>query len=251
MSHDHKTLAVTDEGGVLRVRLDRPDQGNALDETMLSELGTILVGLRERPDIRVLVLSGAGDDFCLGGGRAEMAELLAADPTGLALRRLGDRARAVCEALAAAEVVTIARVHGRTIGAGVALALHCDLRVGTEDSRFRLPELALGLPTTWGGALARLISELGMSRVRELVLTADALDAQTAHRIGMLHRVAPSTDIDRVVDGWIRPTLRRSASALRTSKALLHAYSAPSRLADVGLLDSHLLAVAVGEATGG
>lgn len=69
-----------------------------------------------------------------------------------------------------------------------------------------MPEVGIGLPPAWGGAMGRLVSEAGTSRIRELMLTCDAFDADTAHRIGLLHRTAPLDRLDKVIDSWTRPS---------------------------------------------
>ncbi|MEK8172792.1 enoyl-CoA hydratase/isomerase family protein [Streptomyces sp. M19] len=112
---------------------------------------------------------------------------------------------------------------------------------GAENSRFRLPELALGLPAAWGGCLPRLLHEVGAARIRELLLTGESFDAVQAERMAVLHRVVPESELDAVVDRWTRPVLRRSASALRVTKAMLNSYASTSRQADATLLDSELL----------
>ncbi|OPC78161.1 enoyl-CoA hydratase [Embleya scabrispora] len=248
-SLDLKTVRADLDGAVLRVRLARPEVGNALDEQMLDDLLAVLAELRVRSDVRVVVLSGEGDSFCAGGDRGEMLRLAADDPGGPAVRRLGEKARAVCEGLAAADPVTIARVHGQVVGAGLALAIFCDLRVGDFETRFRMPELALGVPTAWGGAMARLIGEVGAARIRELVLTADMFDASTAHRLSILHRVVPAVDLDDAVSRWVKPVVRRPVAALHATKTLMNAYSRSDRYGDLSLLDGPFLSAFLGAGT--
>ncbi|MFF3390976.1 enoyl-CoA hydratase/isomerase family protein [Streptomyces sp. NPDC002669] len=233
-------LDVRREGPVLHIGLNSPATGNAVTETMLDELLRVLAV--PDPDVRVLVLSGAGDDFCLGGDRHEFADWLDEDPAGRGIRIAGDKARRVCEAISTSQAVTIARVQGRAIGAGLALALACDLRVGAENAGFRLPELALGLPTAWGGLLPRLIHEVGAARARELILTGRAFDAAEAHALSILQRVVPEDRLDAAVTEWAKPVVRRPEAALRVTKALLNSYAAPTRLADPAVLDAELMA---------
>ncbi|MFF9571268.1 enoyl-CoA hydratase/isomerase family protein [Streptomyces sp. NPDC014685] len=233
-------LDVRREGPLLHIGLNSPATGNAVTETMLDELLTVLAV--PDPDVRVLVLSGAGDDFCLGGDRGEFADWLDEDPTGRGIRIAGDKARRVCEAISTSQAVTIARVQGKAIGAGLALALACDLRVGAENAGFRLPELALGLPTAWGGLLPRLIHEVGAARARELILTGRAFDAAEAHALSILQRVVPEDRLDAAVMEWAKPVVRRPEAALRVTKALLNSYAAPTRLADPAVLDAELMA---------
>ncbi|MFF2655492.1 enoyl-CoA hydratase/isomerase family protein [Streptomyces sp. NPDC058045] len=235
-----KTLRIRRDGAVLHIELDTPDQGNAVTEAVLDDLLSVL----EDPDpsVRVVVLSGAGRDFSLGGDRTEFAGYLAADPTGSGIRASGAKARRVCEALTGHHAVTIARAQGKAIGAGLALVLACDLRVGSESASFRLPELALGLPTAWGGLLPRLLSEVGAAQVRELVLTGRPFGAEEALALSVLQRVVPEDELDAAVDAWANPLVRRPADALRVDKMLFNAYAAPARLADASAFDSELMA---------
>ncbi|PBC86669.1 methylglutaconyl-CoA hydratase [Streptomyces sp. 2224.1] len=241
MIDNFKTLAVAHDGPLLDVQLNSPDTGNALGEPMLDELLTVLGALHDSPEIRVVVLSGAGADFCLGGDRREFAESLAADGSGAALRAMGNKARRVCEALAATSAVTIARLHGGVIGAGIALAVFCDLRAGAHTCRFRLPELALGMPPAWGGVLPRLLNEAGAARIRELILTGESFDAAKAVELSLLHQAVPEGELDEAIARWTRPLVRRSPAALRTAKVMMNAYAGAGRLADATLFDAEML----------
>ncbi|MFE9728638.1 enoyl-CoA hydratase/isomerase family protein [Streptomyces sp. NPDC005794] len=237
----HKAIRVEEDGPVLHVRLNPWGQEDTLTAAVLDDLHLLLDDLHERPDIRVLVLSSMGTDFCLGADRHEYQAALAADPTGSSMRRIVDKAQRLCQALENTHAVTIARLHGRVIGAGLALASFCDLRVGADTCRFRMPEIGVGLPPAWGGAMGRLISEAGAARIRELMLTCDVFDAATAHRLGLLHRTAPLDGLDEVVNAWTRPLIRRSPEALVLTKRMLAGYARADRTADASLLDSHLL----------
>ncbi|MEV5149149.1 enoyl-CoA hydratase/isomerase family protein [Streptomyces sp. NPDC052727] len=241
-----QTLRTHREGPVLTIELNTPEHGNTVTDALLDDLLAVLQN--QDPAVRVLVLTGRGGDFSLGGDRGEFARHLAADPAGSGIRVSGTKARRVCDALTGNPAVTIARVHGKAIGAGMALALACDLRVGSEDATFRLPELALGLPTAWGGLLPRLINEVGAARVRELVLTGRAFTAAEAHSLSILQKVVPAHELDAAVDAWAKPIVRRPPAALRVTKTLLNSLSSASRLADVSALDAELMAAVVAEA---
>ncbi|MEU0251505.1 enoyl-CoA hydratase/isomerase family protein [Streptomyces sp. NPDC006184] len=240
-----QTLRTRREGAVLTVELHTPAEGNTVTDALLDDLLAVLQD--QDPAVRVLVLAGSGDDFCLGGDRGEFNRHLAHDPTGSGIRLSGTKARRVCDALTGNPAVTIARVQGKAVGAGLALALACDLRVGSEDATFRLPELALGLPTAWGGLLPRLISEVGAARVRELVLTGRAFTAAEALSLSVLQKVVPAQELDAAVHAWAGPVVRRPPAALRVTKALLNSLSAGSRLADTSALDAELMAAVVAE----
>ncbi|QXE34102.1 enoyl-CoA hydratase/isomerase family protein [Streptomyces sp. GMY02] len=248
MMEDFKALHVLQEGPVLKVRLNSPETGNAVSGPLLDELLAVLDGVHDDPGIRLLILSGAGDDFCLGGDRAEFPSLLGAHPGGAGLHSLGNKARRMCDALASVHAVTVARLHGGVIGAGLGLAVFCDLRVGADNCRFRMPELGLGVPPAWGGVLPRLLHEAGAARIRELMLTAENFDAARAAELSILHKVVPQEELDSTVERWTKPLLRRSPAALRTTKAMLNAYAGANRLADATFFDAELLTSAVAAA---
>ncbi|WP_069169149.1 enoyl-CoA hydratase/isomerase family protein [Streptomyces griseus] len=236
-----KAIHVEQDGPVLHVRLNPHEQDDTLSVAVLDDLVLLLDDLHDRPDVRILILSSMGPDFCLGADRDEYQAALLADPTGAALRRIADKAHRLCQALENTHAVTIARVHGRVIGAGLALASFCDLRAGADSSRFRMPEVGLGLPPAWGGAMGRLVAEAGAARIRELMLTCEVFDAAAAHRLGILHRTAPIDELDKTVDAWTRPLVRRSPEALVLTKRMLAGYARADRTADVSQIDSHLL----------
>ncbi|MFF3485610.1 enoyl-CoA hydratase/isomerase family protein [Streptomyces sp. NPDC002701] len=236
---------VEQDGPVLRVRLNPAQKDDVLDTATLDELITLLDGLHERPDVRIMVLSSMGQDFCTGADRSEYLDALAADSTGSALRRAADKAHRLCQALENTHAVTIAQLHGRVIGAGLALAAFCDLRAGADTCQFRMPEVGLGLPPAWGGAIGRLISEAGVARIRELALTCEIFDAPTAHHIGLLHKVVPPGQLARAVDAWTRPLARRSPENLVLTKRILASYTPAHGAGGVSLLDSHLLSNAL------
>ncbi len=235
-------LALTRSGAVLHVALNPTTQGDVLGTAVLDALIDVLDDLHDQPDIRIVVLSSLGGDFCLGADRREYQAALDTDPTGDTLLRLADKAHRLCQALENTHAVTIARLHGKVAGAGLALAAYCDLRAGADTCRFRMPEVGLGLAPAWGGAIGRLITEAGAARIRELMLTGETFDAPTAHRLGLLHKIALLDDLDSTVAAWTKPLSRRSARALLLTKRMLTGFTKAARMADPSLLDSHLLA---------
>ncbi|MCP3759197.1 enoyl-CoA hydratase/isomerase family protein [Streptomyces sp. TBY4] len=245
MFTDFKTLQVSDEGPILRVELNRPETGNSVDGQMLSELLVVLRALEDDNTVRVMVLSGAGDHFCQGGDRAEFPTLLERDPSGSELRALADKAQRVCSTLSQLRVVTIARLHGDVIGAGLGLAVFCDLRVGADTCRFRMPEVGLGVPPAWGGVLPRLAEEAGQAWVRRLLLTAEPFDAARAEQLSILHEVVPADDLDAAVARWAKPIIRRDPTTVRITKGMLNARAGATQLAVASHFDDELLTAAV------
>ena len=151
--------------------------------------------------------------------------------------QLGLRA---CRAVADAEPVTIARIHGHAVGGGLALAVACDLRIASADARFHVPEVDLGVPLSWG-ASARLVHELGAARARELILLCDPIDAERAAAWGLVHRVARADGLDAAVDDWARRIAAKPEVAVHMTKTQFRAYANRALLGDVTESDGDLL----------
>ena len=200
---------------------------------LLTELLDVLRRLEDDRTTRVLVLSGTGEHFCQGGDRAEFVSMLKDDPSGGSLQAYGEKALRVCEALERLKVLSIAQVHGDVIGAGIGLAVFCDLRVGSTEARFRMPEIALGLPPAWGGILDRLEAECGQAAVREALLTAAAFDAERAQKMSILQKVVRRDELEDAVAEWVKPSARRNPFAMQMTKEMLNART-HARRASVG-----------------
>ncbi|MGI5170950.1 cytochrome P450 [Spirillospora sp. CA-253888] len=217
----NEPIATSVDGAVLTVILNRPCDHNALDMATLSALHHLFSDLADRREIRVVVLAGAGPTFGAGIDVAELKRLAACDPARVgAVAAQADR---LCTALRAAPQVTIAQVHGHVVGAGIALAALCDLRIAADTSTFRLPELTLGMPVAWGGVLGRLVAEIGTARLRQMVLLGDRVDAATARSWGLVHETAGEDELRDVTRRWARRLSRQHAAAVTTTKKLLTA----------------------------
>jgi len=242
-----KTLNVTYDGPILRVWLDRPDKRNALNGTALEEIAALFDALATDFVTRVVVLGGRGPSFCAGADRSDPpghARLAASSDASERERRwvsqIGLRA---ARAIECAEVVTIARLHGHVVGGGVVLAAACDFRVAAEGTLFHVPEVDLGIPLTWGGT-PRLIAELGAARARELIMLCDRIDAAEAHRIGLVHRLVPATDLDATVDALATRLASKPETAVHMTKTQFRAYAARAALGDVTETDGDQLVAA-------
>jgi enoyl-CoA hydratase/carnithine racemase len=235
----HPMLAINEDGPVLRVELNRPESLNCLDDDVLLEVTDLYTRLQQRFDLKAVVLGGRGRAFCAG---ADLRNPPGFGGTGGRERRyhsqIGYRA---CQAIADCEVVTVARLHGHVVGGGLALALACDFRVAATDTVFRLPEVDLGVPMTWG-TIPRLIAEVGAARAREIVLLADRIDAATAHRISLVHRLAALDELDDATQALVEVIVAKPDYALHTSKTQFRAYSRAS--GDPTFADGDLVSLA-------
>ena len=192
------------DGVLLTVTLDRPDQLNAQTPTTWSTLAQIGSSLDD--DVRVVVVRGTGRSFSAGLDRS----LFSAEPgVDGGLGDLGRRSTAEAEDrireyqagfrwLRSPGIVSVAAVQGHAIGAGCQLALACDLRVLADDAQLRLPEATLGLVPDLTGT-SNLVELVGYSRAMEICLTGRAVKAAEAHAIGLANLVVPSSELDAAV----------------------------------------------------
>ncbi|HLM55607.1 MAG TPA: enoyl-CoA hydratase-related protein [Pyrinomonadaceae bacterium] len=179
------------EAGLAHVRLERPAKRNALTGAMLARLAEIFSDIAARRDLRAVILSGAGPDFCAG---TDIAELAALDVEGA--RRKAEEGQRVCELVETCGTPVIAALQGAAAGGGCELALACHLRVAASGARLSLPEARLGALPAYGGT-QRLARAVGHGRALAAMLAGDEIDADEALRLGLVNRVA---DPARVLD---------------------------------------------------
>ena len=187
------TLHLQKNGHVARMTLSRAERGNVLDADVLRELADACQAICDDHLVRVGVLAADGDVFCRGwdwealAAASEGGSLLdAARGYGLVpdpFRCLHELSRPVVCAL-----------NGDAHGAGLELALACDIRVAAEGARFSLPETAMGL-LPMGGGIQRLARLVGRGRALQMVLTGDEIGAGEAHAIGLVNRIAPCAEL--------------------------------------------------------
>ncbi len=210
----YETLLVDRADGVATVTLNRPHRKNAANLTMWDELGGVLTGLARADDVRVVVVTGAAGEFCSGADLADEGEMKRHQLAQM--RIVGD----VCLALHRMPKPTIAKVDGVAAGAGMNLALACDLVVASDRARFSEIFAKRGLSVDFGGSwlLPRLI---GVHKAKELVLLADIIDAREASEYGFVNRVVPVADLDAFVADWAARLAAGPPIALSLSKRLL------------------------------
>jgi enoyl-CoA hydratase len=180
-----------ERGPLAYVRLERPAKRNALTRAMLERLDEIFAGVEARRDLRAVILSGAGTDFCAG---TDINELEGMDEAGA--RRKAERGQEVCERIELCGTPVIAAVRGAAAGGGCELALACHLRVAASDARFSLPEARLGVIPAYGGT-QRLARAIGAGRALSAMLAGEEIEAEEALRLGLVNRVV---EPDRLID---------------------------------------------------
>ena len=190
--------------GVVTVTFNRPEKKNAITYPMWGELTTIIREFGESNDDRVLVLTGSGDSFCAG---ADLSGEMVQGSHHLARMHYINQ---LPLALHDCPKPTIAKVNGIAAGAGVNLAIGCDLVVASSEARFSEIFAKRGLTVDLGGTwlLPRLI---GMHRAKELALFGDIITSTEAERIGLVNHVIPQRELDTFVDDWAGRARERPA----------------------------------------
>jgi 2-(1,2-epoxy-1,2-dihydrophenyl)acetyl-CoA isomerase len=182
---------VTDR--VATLTLSRPDRLNALSSPMIDALLEALPRLAADPQIAVVILTGAGRGFCAGGDVKSMAEGSSRFDMEAAVQRLRGRME-VSRLLHEIPKPTIAMVNGPAAGAGLSMALACDLRIAAQSARFITAFAKVGFSGDFGGSyfLSKLV---GTARARELYYTGEPLDAAQALALGIVNRVVPDAEL--------------------------------------------------------
>ena len=191
-------LLASVEDGVATLTMNRPERRNALSGAMLAALGGLLAKFENDPEVAVIVLTGAGGAFCAGGDVKGMAEGTGGGSTARAGADLDSRIhaqrlsqRATAGKLHAIPKPTIAALPGAAAGAGLSLALACDLRIAAENAVLTTAFAKVGFSGDYGGTffLSHLV---GTAKARELYFLSDRIDAREALRLGLVNWVVPA-----------------------------------------------------------
>lgn len=240
-------LDVERDGEVLRVWLNRPAVLNALDQQTLEEISALYSAVHALDDVRVVVLGGRGRAFSAGADLKNHPSRPDPDDTPRRHRRVAQTGHRAIAAILDCPAITVARTHGHVIGGGVLLAAACDFRIGADDTAFRLPEVELGLPLSWGGT-PLLINEIGAARAREMIVMCRPFLADEAHRLGLLHEVVTAGELDEAVTRWVDRLLALPHYPIEATKHQFQRYAAAARVADLTQTDADVYQAAVARA---
>jgi 2-(1,2-epoxy-1,2-dihydrophenyl)acetyl-CoA isomerase len=217
-----ETLIVERADGVVTVTLNRPEKKNAINGPMWRELIAVFDEVADTPTDRVLVLTGAGDGFCSGADLApgDNPDLEQGGGVGTSFRQMRVVGRAALR-LHHLPQPSIAAVNGVAAGAGLNMALGCDLIVASDRARFSEIFSKRGLNVDFGGSwvLPRLV---GLHKAKELVFLAEVIDAIEAERIGIVNRVVAHDDLEKVTTELATRLAALPPVQLSISKRLLN-----------------------------
>jgi enoyl-CoA hydratase len=204
------------EGGRLaRLTIDNASKLNSLNRALMAEIIEAADGLSADPQLRLVVLTGAGERAFVGG--ADIGEIAALDRESA--RDFITLVHRCCDAFRRLPVPVIARIDGYALGAGLELAAACDLRVASARALFGMPEVLIGIPSVVEAAL--LPKLIGHGRARRLLLTGETIGAAEALAWGLVDVVAPPEALDEAVETLAGPILAAGPNAIRLQKSLI------------------------------
>ncbi len=208
------SIRLSRSDGIATITIDRPERKNALGYEHFMELGRLATEVAMTRSDRVLVLTGAGGDFCAG------ADLVASEATERgALDRMND-VGTVARAIRDLSKPTIAKVDGVAVGAGANLALCCDLIVASDRTRFSEIFSRRALSLDFGGSWL-LPRAIGLARAKELAFFGDIIGADELVELGLVNRAMPAGELDEFVATWARRLAAGPSIALSLTKELL------------------------------
>ena len=193
----YTALAVEDTGSRVAITLNRPNQRNSLDFTAWDELDAVMAGVEASDEARVVSLTGAGAAFCAGVDFETIGASLEVERGSYPsfIRRwatIVDRFERVAQP-------TVVAINGPVVGAGLELALACDLRIASENAVFAMPQLQMGIVPDVGGT-SRLARATGEAFAKDMVLTSRLVDAEEALHAGLVSRVVPPGQLDQELE---------------------------------------------------
>ncbi len=236
------TILVAREGSVATVTLNRPDKLNALNRELLTELHAAMEALDREPEVRVAILTGAGDKaFAAGADIAAMAEMTPAQAKAFA-----DFGHAVTARLETVRFPVIGAVHGFALGGGCEIALACDFLYASDKAKFGQPEVNLAVIPGFGGT-QRLARRVGVGRARELCLTGDMIGADEALRIGLVNAVVPQAElVAKVHEVATKIAAKGPLAIAQCKRVMLRGMDVP--MATAGELEAQAFATLFGSA---
>ncbi len=224
----YTTLLFERRDGIATITVNRPDKLNALNSTVIGELGIAIEAAAQDPEVRAVILTGAGAKSFVAG--ADISEIAEQGP--LDARSRSFRGQAVFRRFEALRKPVLAAVNGFCLGGGCELAMACHMRIASDTARFGQPEVKLGLGPGYG-ATVRLPRLVGRGRAMEILLTGEMIDAQEAWRIGLVNRVVPAAVLLPEAEKLLKTILANGPLALASVLELVDAaaeMSAPEAL---------------------
>ena len=218
----YKCLLYEIKDGVATLTLNRPERLNALGDTLRDDLHDAITRSAADPDVRVMIVTGAGKGFCAGGDVKAMNEAKEGKRERPLIEKIAPGRDRTLLAMRDAPQPIIAAINGAAAGAGMNLALGCDIRVASTAAKFSQAFVKRGLHPDWGGTyfLPRVV---GMARAAEMIFTGEVIDAAEALRLGIVSRVVAPEELLPTVSELARKIAEGPPVAIRLAKHSLYA----------------------------
>ncbi len=203
--------------GIATITLNRPEALNAFSKEVTDEVLLALEDVRNDENMRVVILTGAGEKaFSAGADIKAMKGMNALKARELSL--MGEK---LCCSLENLEKPVIAAINGYALGGGLEVAMSCDIRIASENARVGQTEINIGLIPGWGGT-QRLTRLIGATKAKELVYTGRIIDAKTAEQLGLVNMVVPADKFKETVKQFASELAQKAPVALKVAKALIN-----------------------------
>jgi enoyl-CoA hydratase len=213
---DFKFIVYEKSEGIATITLNRPEALNAFSKEVVSEVLQALEDIRSDESVRVVILTGAGEKaFSVGADIKAMIGM-----NSLKARELSLMGEKLCLALENLEKPVIAALNGYALGGGLEVAMSCDLRIASENSRMGQTEINIGLIPGWGGT-QRLTRLVGRTKAKEMVFTGKMIDAKTAEQLGIVNMVVPADKFRETVRQFALELASKAPVAIKVAKALI------------------------------
>lgn len=213
---DYRALGFARQGRVLQIRLNKPEQHNAIDDDLHTELARVFLDANDDAGSDVVVLTGAGSSFCVGGKTAWMQEMI---DTPERFRGIAPHGKRIVSSLLELEKPIVCRLNGPAAGLGATIALLCDIVIAGRSASIGDPHVRMGFVAGDGGPVIwpQLI---GFNRAKELLMTGQMLKAEEALALGLINHLVDDAELDVQVDAIVHKLVSGATWAIRWTKTI-------------------------------
>ncbi len=213
---EYTKLLIENQEGICVIKINNPQSLNALNTTVLSELEAAFDEVANDSTVSVVILTGEGKAFVAGADIAQMSTMNAAEG-----KAFGEKGAAVFRKIELLDKPVIAAINGFALGGGCELAMSCDIRIASAKAKLGQPEVGLGITPGFSGT-QRLPRIVGMGRAKELIYTADVIDANEAYRIGLVNKVVEPEALMDAAMAMAKKIAKKAPIAVKYSKEAIN-----------------------------
>ena len=213
---DFKGILFEKDKNIGVLSINRPDALNALNSDVLDEINNVIDMIIEDDQVHILIVTGEGRAFVAGADISEMKDM-----DMFKARKFAEKGLKLFRKVELMEKPAIAAVNGFALGGGCELAMCCDIRIASPKAKFGQPEVGLGIIPGFAGT-QRLSRIVGLAKAKELIFTADMIDAEEAYRIGLVNKVVPEEDLMDEAMAMANKILSKGQIAVRFAKVAIN-----------------------------